>query len=151
MGQRCFLYRWTWIWQTQWDQENWSIICKIRHIHMTNTWYASNWDQAYPPSYAKIRHTVIHHIQVHLYLHTYTKFRKGNIKYLTFIPYNRTLRSVQVKVLECRRSALEHIILIVTNGLQNLYQLAPWYMSHISNGDPYWSVDNTLKWWSSNI
>ena len=23
------LYRWTWIWQTQWDQKNWSVICKI--------------------------------------------------------------------------------------------------------------------------
>ena len=33
-------YRWTWIWQTQWDQENWSVICKIHHMHMTNTWYA---------------------------------------------------------------------------------------------------------------
>ena len=49
--QRC--YRWTWIWRTEWDQENWSVICKIRFIHMTNTWYASDWDQAYRPSYAK--------------------------------------------------------------------------------------------------
>ena len=24
-----------WIWQTQWDQENWSVICKICHMHMT--------------------------------------------------------------------------------------------------------------------
>ena len=32
---------------------------------MTNTWYAS--DQAYRPSYAKIRRTVVRHIQVHLY------------------------------------------------------------------------------------
>ena len=31
------MYRWTWIWQTQWDQENWSVICKICRIHMTNT------------------------------------------------------------------------------------------------------------------
>ena len=31
---------------------------------MTNT--ASDWDQAYRPSYAKIRHTVVRHIQVHL-------------------------------------------------------------------------------------
>ena len=60
-------YRWTWIWQTRWDQENWSVICKICHIHMTNTWYASDWDQAYRPSYAEIRHTVVRHIQVHLY------------------------------------------------------------------------------------
>ena len=62
-------YRWTWIWRTQWDQENWSVICKIRRIHMTNTWYASNWDQSYCPSYAKIRRTVVRHIQVHLYYH----------------------------------------------------------------------------------
>ena len=34
---------------------------------MTNTWYASDWDQAYCPSYAKIRRTVVCHIQVHLY------------------------------------------------------------------------------------
>ena len=34
---------------------------------MTNTWYASNLDQAYRPSYAKIRRTVVRHIQVHLY------------------------------------------------------------------------------------
>ena len=61
------IYRWTWIWQTQWDQENWSVICKIRRIHMTNTWYASDWDQAYRPSYAKICRTVVRHIQVHLY------------------------------------------------------------------------------------
>ena len=63
------LYRWTWISQTQWDQENWSVISKIRRIHMTNTWYASDWDQAYCPSYAKIRRTVVRHIQVHLYCH----------------------------------------------------------------------------------
>ena len=63
--RRC--YRWTWIWRTQWDQENWSVICKIRSIHMTNTCYVSDWDQAYRPSYAKIRHTVVRHIQVHLY------------------------------------------------------------------------------------
>ena len=61
------LYRWTWIWQTRWDQENWSVICTIRRIHMTNTWYTSDWDQAYRPSYAKIRRTVVRHIQVHLY------------------------------------------------------------------------------------
>ena len=63
--KRC--YRWTWIWRTRWDQENWSVICKIRRIHMTNTWYASDWDQTYHPSYAKIRRTVVRHIQVHLY------------------------------------------------------------------------------------
>ena len=62
------VYKWTWIWRTQWDQENWSVICKIRHIHMTNTRYASDWDQAYRPSYAKIRRTVVRHIQVHLYI-----------------------------------------------------------------------------------
>ena len=55
------------MWRTQWDQENWSVICKIRRIHMTNTWYASDWDQAYCPSYAKICRTVVRHIQVHLY------------------------------------------------------------------------------------
>ena len=60
-------YRWTWIWQTWWDQENWSVICKIRLIHMANTWYASDWDQAYRLSYAKICRTVVRHIQVHLY------------------------------------------------------------------------------------
>ena len=62
-------YRWTWIWQIHWDQENWSVICKIRriHIYMTNTWYASDWDQACRPSYAKICRTVVRHIQVHLY------------------------------------------------------------------------------------
>ena len=65
------LYRWTWIWRTQWDQENWSVICKIRSIHMTNTWYASDWDQAYRPSYAKIRRTVVRHIQVHLYFENF--------------------------------------------------------------------------------
>ena len=37
-------------------------------IHMANTWYASAWDQAYRPSYAKICRTVVRHIQVHLYL-----------------------------------------------------------------------------------
>ena len=36
---------------------------------MTNTWYASDWDQAYRPSYAKIRRTVVRHIQVHLYIY----------------------------------------------------------------------------------
>ena len=60
-------YRWTWIWQTQWDQENWSVVCKIRRIYMTNTWYASDWGQAYRPSYAKIHRTVVRHILVHLY------------------------------------------------------------------------------------
>ena len=35
---------------------------------MTNTWYASDWDQAYRPSYAKIRRTVVRHIKVHLYI-----------------------------------------------------------------------------------
>ena len=35
---------------------------------MTNTWYASDLGQAYRPSYAKIRHTVVRHIQVHLYI-----------------------------------------------------------------------------------
>ena len=34
---------------------------------MTNTWHASDWDQAYCPSYAKICRTVVRHIQVHLY------------------------------------------------------------------------------------
>ena len=29
--------------------------------------YASDWDQAYCPSYAKICRTVVRHIQVHLY------------------------------------------------------------------------------------
>ena len=33
---------------------------------MTNTLYASDWDQSYRPSYAKIRRTVVLHIQVHL-------------------------------------------------------------------------------------
>ena len=40
---------------------------QIRRIHMTNTWYASDWDQAYRPSYAKTCHTVVRHTQVHLY------------------------------------------------------------------------------------
>ena len=39
-------YRWTWIWQTQWDQ-------------------------AYRPSCAKIHRTVFRHIQVHLYTNTW--------------------------------------------------------------------------------
>ena len=65
---RSLCYRWTWIWRTQWDQENWSVICKIRRIHMTNTWYVSDWDQAYRQSYAKICCTVVCHIQVHLYI-----------------------------------------------------------------------------------
>ena len=60
-------YRWTWIWRTLWYRENWSVICKICRIHMTNTWYASDCDQAYRPSYAKIRRSVVRHIQVHLY------------------------------------------------------------------------------------
>ena len=64
-----YRYRWTWIWQTQWDQENWSVICKIRRIRMTNTRYPSDWDQAYRPSYAKICRTVVRHIQVHLYIY----------------------------------------------------------------------------------
>ena len=34
---------------------------------MTNTWYASDWDQAYRPSYAKIRRIVVRHIQFHVY------------------------------------------------------------------------------------
>ena len=46
--------------------ENWSIIGKIRRIHMANTWYASDWDQAYRPSHAKICRIVVRHIQVHL-------------------------------------------------------------------------------------
>ena len=33
---------------------------------MTNNWYASDLDQAYRPSYAKICHSVVRHIQVHL-------------------------------------------------------------------------------------
>ena len=52
---------------------------------MTNTWYASDWDQPYRPSYqelfiiiqinsswsyAKICRTVVRHIQVHLYQDT---------------------------------------------------------------------------------
>ena len=61
-----WLYRWSWIWRTQWDQENWSVICKIRRIHMRNTWYASDLDQVYRPWYAKICRTVVRHIQVHL-------------------------------------------------------------------------------------
>ena len=68
IGPIYLYYRWTWMWRTQWDQENWSVICKIRRAHMTNTWYASDWDQAYRPSYAKIRHTVVRHIQVHLHI-----------------------------------------------------------------------------------
>ena len=34
---------------------------------MMNTWYASDWGQAYRPSYAEIRRTVVRHIQVYLY------------------------------------------------------------------------------------
>ena len=50
--------------------------------------------------------------------------RRYQISYIyTLQPYIKECPSL--KVLECRRSALEHIILIVTNGLQNLYQLAP--------------------------
>ena len=41
------VYRWTWIWQTRWDQENWfRYNAKIRRIHMTNTWYALDWDSS---------------------------------------------------------------------------------------------------------
>ena len=40
---------------------------------MTNIWYASDWDQAYRPSYAKICRIVVRHIQVHLYTYIYIK------------------------------------------------------------------------------
>ena len=30
-------------------------------------YYATDWHQVYRPSYAKIRHTMVRHIQVHLY------------------------------------------------------------------------------------
>ena len=45
---------------------------------MTNTWYASDWDQAYRPSYAKIRRTVVRHIQVHLYLQVNLRVYRAN-------------------------------------------------------------------------
>ena len=41
----------------------------------TNTWYASDWDQAYRPSYAKKRRTEVRHIQVH----QYSKFQRSAI------------------------------------------------------------------------
>ena len=44
---RDIYYRQTCIWQTQWDQEKWSVICKLCHIHITHTWYVWDWDQAY--------------------------------------------------------------------------------------------------------
>ena len=48
----------------------------VRHMKnplytYTNTWYASDWDQAYRPSYEKIRRKVVRHIQVHLYSYFY--------------------------------------------------------------------------------
>ena len=97
----CWLYRWTWIWRTQWDQENRSVniaksarqYCKIRHIHMMNTWYTSDWDQAYRPSYAKIRRTVVPHIQVHLY-NIYFLKRHPGVMYNTHL-LRRNLSSVQ--------------------------------------------------------
>ena len=46
----------------------WSVISKFTCIHMTNTLYASDWEQAYRPSYAKICRTGLRHIQVHLYI-----------------------------------------------------------------------------------
>ena len=55
----------TW-YASNWDQAYRPSYAKIRRMHMTNTWYASDWDQAYRPSYAKIRRTVVRHIQVHL-------------------------------------------------------------------------------------
>ena len=91
-------YRWTWTWQTQWDQENWSVICKIRRIHMTNAWYASDWDQAYRPSYAIIRHTVVRHIQVHLYRWTWiwrTKWDQENWSVICKIRHMHTTDSVR--------------------------------------------------------
>ena len=38
------------------------------------SWYASDLDQAYRPSYAKIRRIVVRHIQVHLYSLKYFDF-----------------------------------------------------------------------------
>ena len=85
-------YRWTWIWQTQWDQENWSVVCKICRIYMTNTWYALAWDQAYRPSYAKICRTVVRHIQVHLY-HQIIRLLLGprGVDVLTYISHSYQL------------------------------------------------------------
>ena len=60
-------YRWTWIWRTQWDQENWSVICKIRHIHMANTMHGTGTKHLVRHRQI-IRLTVVRHIQVHLYI-----------------------------------------------------------------------------------
>ena len=46
---------------------------------MTNTWYPSDWDQAYRPSYAKIRRTVVRHMQVHLYQYSVPKLKTPSI------------------------------------------------------------------------
>ena len=100
-------YRWTWIWQTQWDQENWSVICKICRIHMTNTWYASDWDQSYRPSYAKIFRTVVRHIQVHLYF---------------FLLFLMLTRSVCVSVLILKNDACFLLGLPFTPRYNDLYR-----------------------------
>ena len=57
---------------------------------MTNTRFASDWDQAYRPSYAKIRRTVVRHIQVHLYMTSDAIFKKKKlVDYATnAVPYN---------------------------------------------------------------
>ena len=54
---------------------------------MTNTWYASDWDQAYRPSYAKICRTVVRHIQVHLY---YDEIEAENQGKFPFFLTNKT-------------------------------------------------------------
>ena len=53
---------------------------------MTNTRYASDWDQAYRPSYAKIRRTVVRHIQVHLYKHRGSTPKEYPLNSLHLIP-----------------------------------------------------------------
>ena len=63
------LYRWTWIWQTQWDQKK-----LVRHMQNPSYTYDEYLISiGLGPSissviYAKKRRTVVRHIQVHLYI-----------------------------------------------------------------------------------
>ena len=53
---------------------------------MTNTWYASDWDQAYGPSYAKICRTEVRHIQVHLYCEKYVLINNYHSNVVHVVP-----------------------------------------------------------------
>ena len=62
------VYRWTQIWQTQWDQENWSVICKICHMHMT--------DSVRHMQVCMLLHWGPHFIYIYIYIYMYLSAKK---------------------------------------------------------------------------